>query len=69
MDLFSGRSPHQPLSTTDPSEIRIIKLFPGNFDDAIRCELEHMSLEVEDCLPFAAVSYCWGDPKGTKRFF
>lgn len=65
MDLFSGKSPHRPLSTIEPSEIRIIKLFPANFDDEIRCELEHMSLEAEDCMPYAAVSYYWGDPRGT----
>jgi len=28
-----------------------------------------MSLEAEGCLPFAAVSYCWGDPKGTNKIF
>jgi hypothetical protein len=50
----------------EPSEIRILKLFPGYFDDPIRCELEHMSLEAKDRLPFAALSYCWGDPNETE---
>lgn len=69
MNTFSGSSPHQPLSNTDPSEIRIIKLFPGNFDDEIHCELEHMSLELADSLPFAAISSCWEDPEATESIF
>lgn len=57
---------YQPLSASDVSETRIVKLFPGRFDDLVRCELEHASLEDEDCLPFISVSYCWGDPAYTK---
>ena len=65
MDNFTGRSPHEPLSSSDPSEIRLIKLFPGAYDDSVRCELHHVSLSYEYGTSFIALSYTWGLPNVT----
>lgn len=65
MDNFAGQSLHEPLSSSDPSEIRLIKLFPGNLNDEVRCELHHISLSDQKAPPFAALSYTWGSPNGT----
>ena len=66
MDSFTGISPHQPLS--DPTEIRTIRLYPGRFDDEVRCELEHCLLQGGDCENpiYIALSYTWGDSTNTK---
>jgi len=66
MDSFTGISPHQPLS--DPTGIRTIRLYPGRFDDEVRCELEHCLLQGGDCEAptYIALSYTWGDSTNTK---
>ncbi|KAH6976552.1 heterokaryon incompatibility protein-domain-containing protein [Ilyonectria sp. MPI-CAGE-AT-0026] len=64
MEFFTGESLHRPLSRPDPSEIRLVKLYPGDFDDAVRCELEYVSL-AQDNPVYTAVSYTWGDPHVT----
>ena len=53
---------YQPLK--GESEIRILRLLPGTFDDEIHCHLKHMDLD--DPLDYIALSYVWGDPKATK---
>ena len=59
MDNFKGSSPHHPIS--DSSEIRIVILYPGHFDEPIICDLQHIYLLPEGC--YEAVSYSWGsDP-------
>ena len=63
MDTFNGRSPHRPLSESDHIEIRLVKLYPGHFDDPVRCVLEHVSLATNP--DFIALSYTWGDPTAT----
>jgi hypothetical protein len=42
-------SPYRPLSLTDKTEIRLVKIYPGEFNDRPRCELEHVSLASLDC--------------------
>ncbi|KAK3313393.1 heterokaryon incompatibility protein-domain-containing protein [Apodospora peruviana] len=69
MDSFVGVSPHRPLSPSDPSEIRLVKLFPGELDDQIRCELQHVSLATRPVHDYIALSYTWGDPKVCSRIF
>ncbi|RYP70253.1 hypothetical protein DL771_005556 [Monosporascus sp. 5C6A] len=64
MDSFAGISPHLPLSPSDPTEIRIVRLYPGRFDDEVRCELEHFSLARGDA-SYIALSYTWGNPTVT----
>lgn len=66
MDSFGGQNyPHRPLSPSDTSEIRIVKLYPGKFEDGIRCELMHVSLASEDAA-YIALSYAWGPPDVTE---
>lgn len=65
MDAFTGNSPHQPLSQWDPSEIRLVKLHPGELDDPVRCELYHTSLDKQPVHDYIALSYTWGDPNDT----
>ncbi|KAK3333556.1 heterokaryon incompatibility protein-domain-containing protein [Cercophora scortea] len=75
MDAFaSSTSPHTPLSPTDPSQIRLLRLYAGASDDPIRCELHHVSLTSTNPPPqpgqhgrplFTALSYTWGDPSVT----
>lgn len=57
MDVFSEVSPHRPLGA---SEIRVISLHPGEWDDPIVCTLKHVSLDGEP--EYNTVSYVWGDP-------
>lgn len=67
MDSPEGATPHRPLSASDPSEIRLVKIFPGNFDDQPRCELEHFSLDHDKPPGWFALSYTWGDPLKTSN--
>lgn len=57
MDAFLELSPHRPLSE---SEIRVLALHPGDWDDPIVCTLRHVSLDDEP--EYNTVSYVWGDP-------
>ncbi|EXA32520.1 hypothetical protein FOVG_16209 [Fusarium oxysporum f. sp. pisi HDV247] len=66
MDIFAGPTPHKPLSPSDPSEIRLVRLYPAIFEKQPRCELVHYSLTEEENQPYIALSYTWGDPNGTK---
>ncbi|OCK86316.1 HET-domain-containing protein, partial [Lepidopterella palustris CBS 459.81] len=57
--VISTRSePHsyRPLSGQD---IRLIQLLPGKGNDAIQCNINHVSLG--DNVEYEALSYCWGD--------
>lgn len=64
MEQCSGSSPHQPLNENDSSEIRVVKLQPGKWDEPISCELSHISLAAEP--EYTALSYAWGDPRVTR---
>lgn len=64
MESFTGEPPHRPLTQLNPLEIRLVKLYPGNFDDGVRCELEHVLLDGNKSA-YTAVSYAWGDPDVT----
>ncbi|KAK7975769.1 CHAT domain-containing protein [Apiospora arundinis] len=55
---ISGESLYAPLDPT-ASEVRLLKLLPGNFDEAIHCELEARSLDHKP--RYEALSYVWGD--------
>ena len=53
---------YQPLQHR---EIRIIKLAPGRWEDAIECNLDTASLD--DNPSYEALSYVWGDPSLPKK--
>ena len=65
MEGFKGPSPHRPLSLSDTSEIRLVKLWPGQFDGQVQCKLKHVSLKSRP--KFIALSYTWGNPATTSR--
>ena len=67
MDRFRGRTPHLPLSTTDPSEIRIVKVMIAPYNEPLQCSLHHISLDQfkEDKANYVALSYVWGDATQT----
>ena len=46
------------------SEIRLIRLRPGDWDDPIICDLIYLPLD--DRPKFMALSYAWGDPTRTR---
>lgn len=56
-------SPYRPLSSTDISEIRVVKISPAAHDDPVRCELEHASLDSQP--DYWTLSYVWGDTSTT----
>lgn len=71
MEHFTGPSLHRPLNKADPTEIRIVKLHQGLWDDPITCELENYSLGSKIELrergqELIALSYVWGDPEVTE---
>ncbi|KAF8846443.1 HET-domain-containing protein, partial [Acephala macrosclerotiorum] len=54
---------YQPLKT--PSSIRLLKLLPGYVHGMISCTIEEFrDVERPD---YHALSYCWGDPKPTRK--
>lgn len=53
--MEKSRYQFRPLSR---QQIRIIVLFPGLGNDAIKCEINHVSLT--DNTRYYALSYCWG---------
>ncbi|KAK4108421.1 hypothetical protein N656DRAFT_676736, partial [Canariomyces notabilis] len=48
-----------------PSEIRLLKLYQGELDDEVRCELQHVSLAATPVYDYIALSYVWGNPEIT----
>ncbi|KAF3761982.1 HET-domain-containing protein, partial [Cryphonectria parasitica EP155] len=48
------------------SQIRFIHLLPGSFNEAIRCNLETITLSMDTTLPFEALSYVWGNDEPRK---
>jgi hypothetical protein len=66
MDAIAKSTPYEPLSSSDAAEIRLLRLYPGHFDDRPRCELEHYSLSEDDNQPYIALSYTWGNPNLTE---
>jgi len=46
-------------------DIRLVKLYPGLFEDHIRCSLETTSLDSKPT--YEALSYVWGDPTLTTQ--
>ena len=68
-NVMALRSPsatglYRPLSPTT-KEIRILILEPGPSEAAIKCHLQHVSLN--STLEFEALSYMWGDPSRLRR--
>jgi hypothetical protein len=53
------------------TELRILELFPGNFDDNIRCELRNEPTHTDDGkkikIHYEALSYTWGAPLPKKQ--
>lgn len=67
MYSFTGPTPHRPLSQDDPSVIRRLRIFPGEFDLEPRCELEHISLDdIPEARGYMALSYTWGSVEDTE---
>lgn len=54
----------KPLDT-ERQEIRLLELVPGNFEDALICNLKVTSLQ--ESSHYEALSYVWGDPKETEE--
>jgi len=54
---------YEPLNT-HRNEIRLLTILPDNDNGAVCCTLSHASLD--DSPTYAALSYCWGDPKKTR---
>jgi hypothetical protein len=65
LNYFKGKSPPRPSSQSDTSEIRLVRLYPRNFDEQVLCDLEHFSLASTTDLEYVALSYAWGDPNIT----
>lgn len=51
--------PYQPIDSSR-QQIRIIRLLPGRFDDAIEIQLAHVSLSGDAAPHYDALSYVWG---------
>lgn len=51
--------PYEPIDSSR-QEIRIIRLLPGRFDDAIELQLVHVSLSSDAAPQYEALSYVWG---------
>lgn len=47
------------------SEIRIVEILPGRWDDTVSCRLEHVQLRGVNDPRYAALSYAWGHPTDT----
>lgn len=54
---------YKPLDK-ERSEIRLLVLKPGQWDEGICCDLEIVSLD--ESLEYETISYVWGDPKVRK---
>ncbi|EXJ73264.1 uncharacterized protein A1O5_03024 [Cladophialophora psammophila CBS 110553] len=52
---------YRPLSS---EEIRVLKLLPGQLEDPLSCELQHVQLSSPPT--YEALSYCWGDGSLTR---
>lgn len=59
-------SVYLPLSA-DQREIRLLRLSPGQFQDAIHCSLSNFSLN--ECPPYEALSYVWGAGGPSRQIF
>ncbi len=61
MDTQKLNFNHLPLKT-QLEEIRLLRILPG--ESPLSCEIEHFSFD--DCPPYLALSYTWGDPTTTR---
>ena len=52
---------YRPIDLQGPA-IRLLRLLKGVESD-IKCELFEAWLDVEDLIPYEAVSYTWGNPE------
>lgn len=64
MEESINRFPYRPLAQLSRSQIRLLRLLPGRFEDDIFCELFHADLDEQP--EYTALSYAWGGPKNTK---
>lgn len=51
----------------DLREIRLLRIYPGRFDEVVRCSLSIVSLDNRP--EFEALSYVWGDAGDTRTVF
>lgn len=58
---------HRPLEI-DVQETRMLKVLPAlSKEGLIRCEVQHVRLDVDHYFDFDALSYMWGSPKASSR--
>ncbi|PMD33372.1 HET-domain-containing protein, partial [Hyaloscypha variabilis F] len=63
-DIPSQPSPGPLYRPLFSSEIRLIRLRPGRWDDPIACDL--ITVRLDDKPKFVALSYAWGDAADTQ---
>jgi len=59
MESFKAKTLYKPLSLNNPSEIRLVKIYPAGYYNPVRCELKYVSLSSEPS--YWTLSYVWGD--------
>ncbi|OAL44096.1 hypothetical protein IQ07DRAFT_252994 [Pyrenochaeta sp. DS3sAY3a] len=50
----------------DQKSIRILNLYPGDWDDPIQCSLSTVNLD-DETQNFEAISYAWGEVSGSRK--
>lgn len=58
-----GRPLYRPLNG---GEIRLIEIYPGDWNDPIACQLHYVPLVGNTSLDYVALSYAWGDQSTPK---
>ncbi|KAI1481555.1 heterokaryon incompatibility protein-domain-containing protein [Daldinia eschscholtzii] len=61
----TGPSPRFPYKKLSGTDIRLVKLLPGDNDDSIECLVDQIPLDSEP--KYYALSYVWGDPSDTRK--
>lgn len=54
-----------PYRKLENSEIRLLRIHPGKWDDTIHCDLEHVRLDDDPKPKYVALSYTWGTSTDT----
>ena len=57
-----GKSPYFQYTPLQPREIRLLTLFPGELQLVVKCEIDHMSLDIRP--KYEALCYSFRDPMG-----
>jgi hypothetical protein len=62
-NLVHDSSPRSPYSRLRPSEIRVVQIRPGAFDDPVKIAIQ--TVDLRDELLYFALSYVWNPADGT----